>query len=159
MTGAIPTWLDSLSELRALWLSRNRLTGPIPAELGVVSTLRSLTLSDNELTGAIPMEMGALANLEQLYLGGNDLAGCIPPALRAVEYSDLDALGLADCEAGTARSSGMEARVVGRSSCARHRVVSPPGRRPPSASLGAPADAGDIRRRGATCGAPDGLSC
>ena len=135
LTGAIPAELASLSTLRALWLSDNRLTGAIPAELGALSTLRSLNMSDNHLTGAIPAklgalgnlhylglsgnrltgaipaELGALAELQQLYLGGNDLAGCIPPALGTAEYTDLDTLGLAYCEAETTHSLGVDVRV------------------------------------------------
>ena len=74
-------------------------------------TLRALWLSGNRLTGAIPAELGALAELQQLYLGGNDLTGCIPPALDTAEYTDLDTLGLAYCEAETTHSLGVNVRV------------------------------------------------
>ena len=77
----IPPELGSLSNLRELGLSGNRLVGEIPAELGGLSNLAWLHLDGNELEGEIPPELGSLSNLEELNLYGNELEGEIPAEL------------------------------------------------------------------------------
>ena len=78
LTGAIPSELGNLTNLRALLLSNNQLSGPIPGALGGLSNLEALDLWGNELTGAIPAELGRLARLRSLSLGENELTGPIP---------------------------------------------------------------------------------
>ena len=81
LTGEIPPELASLSYLRVLDLSRNRLTGKIPPELGQLSQLQLLDLGENQLTGEIPPELGRLSQLQRLELAENRLTGEIPPEL------------------------------------------------------------------------------
>jgi len=50
------------------------------------------------LSGEIPPELGKLTNLSTLYLGGNRLRGCVPASLWEIENSDLNSLGLDDCQ-------------------------------------------------------------
>ena len=66
--------------------------------MGSLSNLKSLDLSNNRLTGTIPAELGSLSNLESLYLSSNELTGCIPEGLRDVANNDFQILGLDFCE-------------------------------------------------------------
>jgi Leucine-rich repeat (LRR) protein len=72
LTGALPSEIGGLTQLRELNVSHNRMTG-VPAEVGRLSKLEVLDLSYNELTG-LPYELGNLSNLKQLDLRGNDYA-------------------------------------------------------------------------------------
>ena len=92
LTGAIPSELRNLTNLRALLLSNNQLSGPIPGALGGLSKLEALDLWGNELTGPIPVELGGLTKLRSLSLGENDLTGPIPVWLESL--SNLLSLSL-----------------------------------------------------------------
>ena len=92
LTGAIPSELSNLTNLRALLLSNNQLSGPIPGALGGLSKLEALDLWGNELTGEIPAELGRLARLRSLSLGENELTGPIPVWLESL--SNLLSLSL-----------------------------------------------------------------
>ena len=92
LSGEIPAWLGSLSNLTWLDLTHNELSGEIPVELGSLSNLRTLGLTHNELSGEIPPELGSLSNLTSLGLGGNVLSGEIPAELGSL--SNLQGLGL-----------------------------------------------------------------
>ena len=92
LTGAIPSELSNLTNLRALLLSNNRLRGPIPGSLGGLSKLEALDLWGNELTGEIPVELGRLFKLRSLSLGENELTGPIPVWLESL--SNLLSLSL-----------------------------------------------------------------
>ena len=96
LTGAIPGELGRLGNLESLSLWGNELTGAIPAALGNLSNLEVLFLSSNELTGAIPAELGRLVNLKRLWLGWNELTGVIPAALE--NLTNLEELHLASNE-------------------------------------------------------------
>ena len=50
-----------------LWLHDNQLTGAIPSTIGNLSNLKKHLLDTNQLTGAIPSTIGNLSNLEYLY--------------------------------------------------------------------------------------------
>ena len=63
-----------------------------------MTNLQLLFLSENDLTGPVPSELGDLPTLRGLWLGGNRLTGCLPPALHDADHSDLDSLGLEDCQ-------------------------------------------------------------
>ena len=92
LTGRIPPELGGLTNLKLLDLRWNRLTGPIPPELGNLSKLQSLYINDNRLTGPIPSELGMLSELNQLSIGFNPISGPIPPELG--NLTDLEFLQL-----------------------------------------------------------------
>ena len=132
LTGPVPTWMGDLSELQQLSLGHNRLSGPIPLELGRLTKLDTLYLAGNDLTGGIPYSLsdlpsltrlflydnnlggsipsvlGNLEMLEYLHLRGNSITGCVPLGLINVLDSDIDQLGLTDCEASGRRNSAKE---------------------------------------------------
>jgi len=79
MTGTIPTWLGSLSNLTWLSMSNNNLQGPIPDELGSLSMLKLLGFEGcNGLNGIILNAFSTLTNLERISLSYNQLEGPIP---------------------------------------------------------------------------------
>ena len=71
LSGALPSQLIDLSELKSLILNDNNLTGKIPAELGSLGALTHLDLSDNGLTGRLPAELNNLSALEDMDISGN----------------------------------------------------------------------------------------
>ncbi|MFA5946837.1 MAG: leucine-rich repeat domain-containing protein [Patescibacteria group bacterium] len=72
LTGALPSQIGQLKNLRLLNASRNQMTG-VPSEIGQLSKLEALDLSNNQLTG-LPNELGQLSNLRLLDLRGNDVS-------------------------------------------------------------------------------------
>ena len=93
LTGAIPSWLGTMTSLRDLDLSHNGFTGPIPQEFTALTDLWALFLEDNQLTGGIP-DVSGMTELEVLNLSGNRLSGAIPVGL-AIAGSDPNAFGIA----------------------------------------------------------------
>ncbi len=78
LTGALPSQIGKLRNLKILNASNNRMTG-VPAEVGQLINLEVLDLSNNQLTG-LPNELANLKNLKTLNLSGNqyseqDLSG------------------------------------------------------------------------------------
>jgi len=69
LTGALPSQVGALRNLKVLNLSNNNFTG-VPAEIGQLSKLEVLDLSNNKLTG-LPNELGNLSNLKLLDVSGN----------------------------------------------------------------------------------------
>ena len=63
----------SLSRLRILDISSNKLSGALPSSFGKLRALRCLNLSENSLTGIFPREFSRCINLEELYLKGNSI--------------------------------------------------------------------------------------
>jgi len=72
LTGALPSQIQHLQNLRILDASSNEMTG-VPAEIGQLSKLVELDLSNNKLTG-LPFELGNLQQLRRLDLRGNDMS-------------------------------------------------------------------------------------
>jgi len=70
LTGALPSEIGKLTNLRVLNVSNNLMTC-VPAEVGKLSNLEVLDLSNNKLTG-LPYELGNLKKLKILKLSGND---------------------------------------------------------------------------------------
>ncbi len=69
ISGALPSQIQQLQNLRVLNASHNLMTG-VPAEIGQLKNLEILDLSYNRLTG-LPNELGNLKNLKILNLAGN----------------------------------------------------------------------------------------
>lgn len=72
LTGALPSQIGQLTNLRILNASGNNMTG-VPAEIGKLTKLQELNLSNNQLTG-LPMELGNLTALRKLDLRGNTIS-------------------------------------------------------------------------------------
>ena len=70
ITGALPSQIQNLKNLKTLNMSNNLMTG-IPAEIGQLQKLETLDLSNNQFTG-LPNELGNLKNLKTLNLSGNN---------------------------------------------------------------------------------------
>lgn len=69
LTGALPSQIGKLKNLKTLNASSNQMTG-VPAEVGQLSNLEILDLSNNQLTG-LPNELANLKKLKTLNLSGN----------------------------------------------------------------------------------------
>jgi hypothetical protein len=79
LKGNIPEELFYLSELKVLYLARNKLYGTLPTEIGLLTNLEYLGLHHNQLKGTIPSShMGQLTNLKAIYLEKNRFSGVIP---------------------------------------------------------------------------------
>uniref|UniRef100_A0A804KR27 Uncharacterized protein n=1 Tax=Musa acuminata subsp. malaccensis TaxID=214687 RepID=A0A804KR27_MUSAM len=74
----------SISLMKSLDLSNNRLIGEIPKGIGELTGLKNLNLLRNHLQGKIPWEIGGMKSLESLDLSINDLSGNIPESLSAL---------------------------------------------------------------------------
>lgn len=72
LTGALPSQISKLKNLRVLIVSNNKMTG-VPAEVGQLTNLEVLDLSNNQLTG-LPNELANLKRLKTLNLAGNSYA-------------------------------------------------------------------------------------
>lgn len=70
LSGALPSQVGKLQNLKVLNLSNNNFTG-VPAEIGSLKNLELLDLSNNSITG-LPNELGNLKNLKYLDLTGNN---------------------------------------------------------------------------------------
>lgn len=81
LTGALPSQIGQLTNLRVLNASGNQMTG-VPAEIGKLTKLQVLNLSNNQLTG-LPLELGNLAALQTLDLRGNHISKQDLDAIRA----------------------------------------------------------------------------
>ena len=82
LSGSIPTQLTQFERLENFYLSRNKLTGELPAGLSDMENLSRLHLNNNGFTGAVPASLGNLSNLTSLLLYGNtDLSGDLPQSL------------------------------------------------------------------------------
>mmetsp|Transcript_16838 Transcript_16838/g.41020 ORF Transcript_16838/g.41020 Transcript_16838/m.41020 type:complete len:430 (-) Transcript_16838:24-1313(-) len=79
LKGQIPTTFgDKMKNLKVLSLSQNKITGTIPQSIGYMLKLQDLELDNNRLSGTIPATIGNLINLERLSLNTNRLRGTLP---------------------------------------------------------------------------------
>lgn len=69
LTGALPSQIGNLKNLKILRASNNDYTG-IPAELGQLTRLEIIDFSNNRLTG-LPNELGQLKNLKVMNISNN----------------------------------------------------------------------------------------
>ncbi len=93
---AIGTWhgvtTNADGRVTALDISGNNLNGTLPADLGTLTSLKTLSLSDNRLRGTIP-NLGALVGLTSLDLSVNRLSGTIPDLSALTSLSGLSLFG------------------------------------------------------------------
>ncbi|GJT37940.1 receptor-like protein EIX2, partial [Tanacetum coccineum] len=75
-SGPLPPSL-SISSLKELDISINRLNGSIPASFGLPSRLECLEFWYNQLSGSIPMSLGKLSNLKKVDISYNSLSGIV----------------------------------------------------------------------------------
>lgn len=62
--GTLPTTLGELTQLRDVYLDRNRFSGTIPTEVGYLSRLSArFSLWENHINGTIPTEIAALSTV------------------------------------------------------------------------------------------------
>ncbi|KAJ3329234.1 hypothetical protein HDU76_008337 [Blyttiomyces sp. JEL0837] len=69
-------------------MSNNKLSGSIPKSLSSLTRLRYLSLSQNKLTGSLP-DLSSLKDLEELHVVGNSLSGSIPSWLGSLDLKML----------------------------------------------------------------------
>ncbi|KAG5527561.1 hypothetical protein RHGRI_028465 [Rhododendron griersonianum] len=78
LTGSIPDFIGSWSNLTQLRFWGNSLEGPIPSTFSNLNALEDLDLSFNNLNGSIPDSLFTLSSLSYLFLGSNKFTGNIP---------------------------------------------------------------------------------
>ncbi|GKV51596.1 hypothetical protein SLEP1_g58232 [Rubroshorea leprosula] len=93
--GELPNSIANFStNLKILWMDRNRISGKIPKEIGNLVGLTTLDISMNYITGEIPSSIGRLDKLSELDLYQNRISGLIPSFLGNI--TQLQELGLFD---------------------------------------------------------------
>lgn len=70
LEGSFPAAISSLTHLKKLDISSNRLSGEVP-NLSNLNTLSYINLSNNNFTGDIWNGISSLNNLEEIHIGGN----------------------------------------------------------------------------------------
>ncbi|GMH27285.1 hypothetical protein Nepgr_029128 [Nepenthes gracilis] len=78
---SLPSDFWSLSFLRVLNLSHNRVSGSLPSNIGNFGSLQTLDLSFNNFMGEIPASISSLQNLQILKLEGNGFGSSIPSGI------------------------------------------------------------------------------
>ncbi|HPR30862.1 MAG TPA: sugar-binding protein [Prolixibacteraceae bacterium] len=89
LTGEIPAWLTTLTDLTDLNLSFNQLEGNLPANIGDLNALVHLNVEENELTGQIPASFANLSHLRWGYLNHNGFLADIPDLSGLAELETL----------------------------------------------------------------------
>lgn len=74
----IPDELYSMTSLKSLFLSFNKIAGQISPEIGHLTNLRELYLFGNSITGRLPTHIGLLESLVELVISNNKISGEIP---------------------------------------------------------------------------------
>ncbi|VVB16406.1 unnamed protein product [Arabis nemorensis] len=78
---SLPSDLWSLSSLKSLNLSSNRISEPLPSNIGNFMSLQTLDLSFNSFSGEIPAAISSLVGLTTLKLDNNGFQFGVPPGL------------------------------------------------------------------------------
>ncbi|CAI7861377.1 unnamed protein product, partial [Closterium sp. NIES-53] len=82
LSGELPVWIFSLTDLTSLDIKGNNFTGSIPEAISSLKQLRKLRIMEPTLSGSIPESIGALNNLQDLDLEGcGSLDGTIPASI------------------------------------------------------------------------------
>lgn len=82
LTGPLPAWLNTLTNLIYVDVSYNALTGPLP-DLSQLHRLNWLNIFGNQFTGEIPAWIGDnLTALQVLYLGATSSPAPFPTISR-----------------------------------------------------------------------------
>lgn len=92
LVGLMPS-LDKVGALKALYLTRNKLSGVIPDQaFSVTMSLKKVHLSENRFSGPIPSSLVDVPKLLEVVLDGNEFSGAIPdlrqPGLKLFNVSD-----------------------------------------------------------------------
>ncbi|CAN6553263.1 unnamed protein product [Malus baccata var. baccata] len=90
LSGPIPSYLGSMTTLRALGLESNLFSGTVPPELGNLVNMEILYLRANNLTGELPLALKNMTKLRVLYIGSNNFTGRIPDYFQS--WKDLQTL-------------------------------------------------------------------
>ena len=83
LRGVLPSEIGELSLLQHFGMDETQVKGPFPEEVGDLTQLRYLSIQNNDadsgkITGPLP-SFANLGNLRELYLNGNAFTGTIPP--------------------------------------------------------------------------------
>lgn len=89
LEGNFPTSILSLTRLKKLDISSNRLTGEIP-NLSSLSSLTYLNLSNNNFTGDVQNSYSSLPNLQEIYVGNNNCS------ISSTDFSNFPNLKILD---------------------------------------------------------------
>ncbi|KAL2328824.1 hypothetical protein Fmac_022251 [Flemingia macrophylla] len=81
ISGEIPRCVSSLSFLRIVDLTGNRISGTLPADIGRLRQLTLLSAADNLIAGEIPPSLSRLTGLMHIDLRNNRISGPIPQDL------------------------------------------------------------------------------
>ncbi|PRP79017.1 putative leucine-rich repeat receptor-like protein kinase [Planoprotostelium fungivorum] len=87
MSGPLPSWLSSCSNMALLNLAGNSFTGNLP-NLTAMAPAALILLNNNKLNGSIP-DLHGSTSLTKLDLSNNFLSGTFPPLPNSLTYLDL----------------------------------------------------------------------
>ncbi|BAT93310.1 hypothetical protein LR48_Vigan05g017600 [Vigna angularis] len=115
--------------LKYLILRNCNINGTLPTYLGTMTTLKNLDLSFNKLTGPIPNDYEALRNVDYIYLTGNLLNGEVPAwTYKAdnidISYNNFTIQGSPTCQNGNVNlfSSSKTHNDSGTAACLGNNV-------------------------------------
>ncbi|KAK3006444.1 hypothetical protein RJ639_015954 [Escallonia herrerae] len=89
-SGPLPSFLSSLlaSSLVTFDVRDNKLSGKIPGWINSFSNLRVLLLGGNRFEGPIPFQLCDLRNISMIDLSSNELSGSIPSCLHGIKVGN-----------------------------------------------------------------------
>ena len=98
LSGSLPSWLGTLTNLQDLRLQANRFSGSLPSSLGDLTNLQRVYLFENsDLSGALPRSLVKLTNLQQLYIDGTQLCAPLDAGFQAWLEGIEDKAGVFNC--------------------------------------------------------------
>lgn len=94
ITGALPTELSNLANLRHLDVSNNPgLVGTLPSLLAGLSFLQTLDVSGCSLSGTLPTAFAALQQLKEFRAANNSISGTLPGTWGLLQNLQVSVLG------------------------------------------------------------------